>query len=295
MHSAAGVVAEAEAVRGTILLFLDQPDGAVAALERALSLSSQLNQATVARDALLALQWASTMHGDLARAQVAGERGLEVTTLAGDNDAYAVHAANLGLTLFYNGDWVSAEHHLVPAVELARSGSPTLFSGIPPAYLGLLRQAQGDLVAASALYAEAATAPDLRTFAFDAFIDTRLAQIDLVRGSPSAALRRLEPWLASGTGARPHDVVMWCTAAEACLELGQTARGDELADYAVQRAGLAHNATDGIDALRVKARSLAGVGRTAEARSLLDRAAARASDIPYPAAATRVADELARL
>jgi hypothetical protein len=89
--------------------------------------------------------------------------------------------------------------------------------------------------------------------------------------------------------------MMWCTAAEACLELGDAARGDELANHAVRRAELAHNRTDGIDALRIKARSLAGQGQTAEARSLLDRAAARASDIPYPAAAARVADELARL
>jgi tetratricopeptide (TPR) repeat protein/transcriptional regulator with XRE-family HTH domain len=294
-HSAAGVEAEAEAVRGTILVFLDQPQRAVDALERALSLASQLNRATVARDALLALQWASTMQGDLARAQSAGERGLEVTSLAGDNDAYAVHAANLGLTLFYRGDWIGADRHLVQSVELARAGSPTLFSGIPPAYLGLLRQGQGDHVAASALYAEAATAPDLRTFAFDAFLDTRLAQIDLHRGGASAALRRLEPWLTSDTDARPHDVMVWCAAAEACLVLGDTARGDALADRAVQRAELAHNQTDGIDALRIKARSLAGLGRLAEARSLLDRAAVAAAAIPYPAAATRVADELARL
>ena len=84
----------------------------------------------------------------------------------------------------------SADGHLVHSVELARTGAPTLFSGIPPAYLGLLRQAQGDHVAATALYAEAAAAPDLRTFAFDAFIDTRLAQIDLHGGSASTALRR---------------------------------------------------------------------------------------------------------
>lgn len=294
LHSADGIEAEAEAVRGTVLLFLDQPDSAVGALERAISLASKLNHATVARDALLALQWASTIHGDLARAQVVGERGLEVTSLAGDNDAHALHAANLGLTLFYSGDWARANRHLVHSVELARSGSPTLFSGIPPAYLGLLRQAQGDHVQASALYTEAATAPDLRTFAFDAFLDTRLAQIDLLRGSPSTALLRLEPWLTSDTDARPHDVLMWCTAAEACLELGDTARGNELANHAVQRAELAHNHTDGIDAMRIKARSLEGQGRSAEARSLLDRAAARAADIPYPAAATRVADELVR-
>jgi hypothetical protein len=72
-------------------------------------------------------------------------------------------------------------------------------------------------------------------------------------------------------------------------------RGDELADHAVRRAELAHNETDGIDALRIKARSLAGLGRSAEARSLLDHAAVRAADIPYPAAGTRVAEELARL
>jgi hypothetical protein len=63
----------------------------------------------------------------------------------------------------------------------------------------------------------------------------------------------------------------------------------------VRRAELAHHAIDGIDALRIKARSLAGLGRTAEARALLEQAAARSTAIPYPAAAVRVGDELAAL
>jgi tetratricopeptide (TPR) repeat protein/transcriptional regulator with XRE-family HTH domain len=295
LHGITAIEADAEAIRGTVFLFLDRPNDAIAALERAISLAADLNTATGARDALLALQWTYTMRGDLARAQAVGEHGLKVTRLAGDNDAHALHAANLGLTLFYRGDWAAANTNLEHSLELARSRAPTLFSGIPPAYLGLLRRGQGDLEAAESCYREAASAPDLRTFAFDAYIDARLAELDLLRGSPPAALHRLEPWLEIDTRTRPHDVMLLCTAAEACLELGDLARGDELAKRALARAAATRNETDGLDASRLRARSLALQGRQGEARSRLEETLARASGLPHPAAEARLHRELAQL
>ena len=148
--------ADADGVGGTALLFLDRPDEAVSVLERAISLAASVDALTVESGATLGLQWAVTMRGELGRARALGERGLEITRRAGNADMEALHAANLGLTLFYSGEWDQAQSHLERGVELARAGSPTLFSGIPPVYLGVLRAGQGDAAAAIACYDEAA-------------------------------------------------------------------------------------------------------------------------------------------
>ncbi|MFI5429364.1 tetratricopeptide repeat protein [Aeromicrobium sp. UC242_57] len=171
------VEADADAVRGTALLFLDRPDEAVDVLERAISLAAGVDALAIESGATLALQWSVTMRGELDRARSLGERGLAITRRAGNADAESLHAANLGLTLFYSGDWEQAQSHLERSVELARSGSPTLFSGIPPAYLGVLRAGQGDVAGAVACYDDAATAPDLQTFEF----------VQLPRGPPRRA------------------------------------------------------------------------------------------------------------
>jgi tetratricopeptide (TPR) repeat protein/transcriptional regulator with XRE-family HTH domain len=294
-EGAVGAEADAQAVRGTVLLFLDRPDEAVAALEAAIALAEGGGATTGYSDAILALSWARTMHGDLERALALAARGVEITQRSGNTDAEALHRADLGLTRFYRGEWVEAQAELERSVELAHASAPTLFSGIPPAYLGLLRRGQGDVDAAAACYADAATAADLQTFAFDAYVAARLAELDLIRGEPDAALGRLERWLAEESPTRLHDVMLLGIAAEACLDLGHIARGEALADQALRRARATHNEIDGIDAARIKGRSLLLQGRHADARSRLEAALSRAEAVPYPWAGARVQLVLARL
>ncbi|MDQ6526244.1 DUF2791 family P-loop domain-containing protein [Nocardioides sp. LHD-245] len=247
-EGAVAVEADADAVRGTSLLFLDRPDDAVTALERAVELARRVDAVTVESGALLALQWTLTMRGELDRARVLGARGVEVTRRSGDTDAEALHLANVGLTAFYGGDLAGAERHLETSVELARAGSRTLFSGIPPAYLGLLRSAQGDRVAALACFDDAAGAPNLKTFEFAAYIEARRAGLDLADGRPGPALSRLEPWLSVEAPTRIHDVMLQSTAAAACLELGDLDRAHLLVARAVRRAEATRNVIDGGDA-----------------------------------------------
>lgn len=282
------VEADADSVRGTALLFLDRPDEAVDVLERAISLAASVDALTIESGATLALQWSVTMRGELDRARALGERGLSITRRTGNADAESLHAANLGLTLFYSGDWEQAQSHLERSVELARSGSPTLFSGIPPAYLGVLRAGQGDVVAAVACYDDAATAPDLQTFEFVSYLEARRAQLELNDANLSAALARLEPWLGEEAPTRIHDVMLLSTAAEACLALGDVDRGEHLVDRALRRAAATRNQIDGVDAQRVKARCYLLRGRRSEARECLDEALSRASALPYPSARARI-------
>ena len=289
------IEADAEAVRGTVLLFLDEPDEAVTTLQGAVDLAERADVVASQSDALMSLSWASMMRGELAHGQALVARGLQVNRRSGDSDAEALNEAGLGLILFYAGAWAEAETHLERGLELARAGASTLFSGIPPAYLGLLRSGQGDLAAAAAYYNEAAGAADLQTFKFAAYVEARRAELDLRRGEPAAALSRLAAWLEQESPTRIHDVMLLSVAAEACLALGDISRGTELADRALRRASATRNEIDVIDALRVKAGCLLLQERHEAARSCLTEALARARGVPYPAAEARVLHDLARL
>lgn len=287
--------ADADAVGGTALLFLDRPDEAVSVLERAISLAAGVDALTVESGATMGLQWTVTMRGEFGRAEALGSRGLEITRRAGNADMEALHTANLGLTLFYGGDWGRAQQHLERGLELARAGSPTLFSGIPPIYLGVLRAAQGDAAAATECYDAAAEAPDLHTFAFAGYLDARRGELDLRAGDPSMALARLEPWLGVEAPTLIHDVMLLSTAAESCLDLGDVVRGGDLVDQARRRAAATRNAVDGVDADRLRGRCLLLQGRTAEALTCLHETVARAEAISHPAAEARAHRELTRV
>ncbi len=289
------IEADAGGVGGTALLFMDRPDDAISVLERAISLAASADILTVESGATLGLQWTVTMRGELDRARALGERGLAITRRAGNADMEALHSANLGLTLFYRGDWVESQTYLERGVELARAGSPTLFSGIPPVYLGVLRAGQGDAAAAAACYDEAATAPDLQTFAFAGYLEARRAELDLRAEDPSAGLARLEPWLGEEAPTLIHDVMLLSTAAEACLDLGDVERAESLVAQALRRAAATGNEVDGIDARRLEGRCLLLRGRHREARLCLEEALARAATVPYPGAEARIRRELTKL
>lgn len=248
------VEAAAYAAAGTALLFMDQPGEAVSTLERAVSLAASADALTAESEAILALSWTLTMQGELSRGLALGERGLAITRRSGDTDAEALHTADIGLAYFYAGDLDRAQGCLERSVELARAGSPTLYSGIPPAYLGLVLSAKGDLVAARSHYDEAATAPDLSTFAFDAYLDARLAELDLRAGHPESALARLEPWLGAEAPTRIHDVMLLSIAADTCLALDHVAHAEELVDQALRRAAATRNEVDRRGAMRIKGR-----------------------------------------
>lgn len=289
------VEADAGGVGGTARLFLDQPDEAVEVLERAIALAASVDALTVESGASLGLQWHLTMRGEIARARALGDRGIAITRRAGNADLESLHTANLGLTLFYNGEWDQAQRLLEHSVELARAGSPTLFSGIPPVYLGVLKAGQGDGAAARASYDEAATAPDLQTFAFAGYLEARRAELDLADGDPTAALARLQPWVVQEAPTRIHDVMLHLVAAEACLALDDLQRAEEYVARASRRAIATKNELDGIDAQRLRGRCLLLREDRSSAQACLEEALARAVAVPYPAAEARVRAELDRV
>jgi transcriptional regulator with XRE-family HTH domain/tetratricopeptide (TPR) repeat protein len=287
--------ADACAVGGTALLFLDRPDDAVRVLEEGVKLAAGIDDPMLESTAMMGLQWALTMGGELAEALVVGERGLALTRRLDNADMESHFAAGLGHTLYYIGDWDESQQHLEHSLQLARAGSPTLFSVVPPVYLGLLRAGQGDTAAAIACYDEAATAPDLQTFAFPGYLQARRAELDLRDGDAAGALARLEPWLDQESPTKVHDVMLLVAASEACLALGDIDRGERLVERALRRAAATRNVVDGIDALRLQGRVHALRGKSRQARGSLDEALERAVAIHYPAAEQRVRSALVEL
>lgn len=283
--------AEACAVGGTTLFFLDSPEDAVRVLEKGVALAATADAPSLESSSLMGLQWAATMRGDLDRSLELGRHGLELTRRAGNTDQESQHEAGLGHALFYRGEWDAAADHLERAVELARAGSSTLFSGIPPLYLGLLRAAQGDTAAAIASYDEAASAPDLQTFAFAGYLQARRAELDLADDDGVGALARLEPWLEDEAPTKVHDANILVVATTACLALEDLERARELGARAVRRAEAVGNQVDRVDALRLLGRCHRRLGED-DGDRLLQDALALAREIGFPAAEARVRAEL---
>ncbi len=135
-------------------------------------------------------------------------------------------------------------------------------------------------------------APDLQTFAFAGYLEARRSELDLRAGDAATALSRLEPWLAEEAPTRIHDVMLFVAAADACLALGDTERGESLVDRALRRAAVTRNLIDGVDARRLRGRCDRLRGRADEARAVLEEALAVAIAVHYPAAEERVRAEL---
>ncbi len=128
---------------------------------------------------------------------------------------------NLGLTHFYSGDWDQAQ-----AIWSAASSSP---GQDHPRCSRASRRPTSACCRAGAgrcgrrqrvCYDEAATSPDLQTFAFDGYLDARRGSSTCVQ----AILHRRSPGSSRGSHeespTRIHDVMLLSTAAEACLALG---------------------------------------------------------------------------
>ncbi len=291
-----GSLAEAEMMRGTALLWLDAPDIGVEALETAVLLAERSGTFDTLVTALLPLHLAHMVRGEFERSRECGERGMTIAGRTGDTDLLAMHTTNLGLQYFYLGDWREARGHLEHAVGLARSTPLSYFSSLPPAYLGVLRQAEGAWEDASRCFSDAAALaqkasnPEVLRYA-----ESRLAELDVLRGRPAEAITHLGPQPDASDPTWWYAVLLLSVLADAYADMGDAARAEEVADLAVQRARLMHNRVDGVEALRVRAKSLSLQGRQEEATAALDEAISWAHSMPYPYAEAKLSREYGML
>ena len=83
--------------------------------------------------------------------------------------------------------------------------------------------------------------------------------------------------------------------AEAYADVGDAARAEEVVDIAQACARLMHNRVDGLQASRVRAKTLAMLGRRKATTAALDEALSLACSMPYPYAEARLSYEYGML
>jgi tetratricopeptide (TPR) repeat protein len=118
-----------------------------------------------------------------------------------------------------------------------------------------------------------------------------LAELDLVRGQPEAALQRVEPHLR-------HDsllAVLLPVAVRAYVDLGKSDDALRRAEQAVSRARENGELLALTDALWVQGLALTRDGRTDDAKGALEEGLSVARGMPYPYAESRILEAMARV
>ncbi len=134
------------------------------------------------------------VRGEFDRSRECGERGTTIAEKTGDTDLLAMHMSNLGLQLFYLGDWREARGYLERAVGLARSTQLSYFSCLPSAYLGVLCKAEGAQEDATRCFSDAvALAREAGNPEVLGYAESRLLELDVLQGRPAGAIARLGP------------------------------------------------------------------------------------------------------
>jgi predicted ATPase len=283
------LLADAEMVRGTALLWLDAPDEGVKTLEEAVVLAEDSGALDALGTALLFLHLVYMVRGEFDRNREHAERAA-IAKKTGDTDLLSMHTANLGLLLFYLGDWREAQGYLERAVQLGRSTPLSFFSSQPHTYLGMLYKAQGAWEDASRCFSEAvALAREADVKGQLPYAECRLTEMDVLQGRPTEAIARLERRVSEMRW--QYEVVLLSILAEAHADMGDAARAEKVVDLALTRARLMRNRVDGLEASRVRVKILALQGRREEATVALDEALSLARSIPYPYAEAKLSSE----
>jgi tetratricopeptide (TPR) repeat protein/transcriptional regulator with XRE-family HTH domain len=279
-------LADAQMVRGSGLLWFDAHDEGMEVLEEAAALAEGADAPDTLSTVLSFLHWAYVLRGEFDRGREYGERGAAIAHKAGDTDALALHTSTIGLGLYYLGDWQEARTYLERGEQLTRSRPPSFYSAIPLACLGTLRLAEGAWKDATRCLSDASMVREAQSTEFQGYVQTLLAQLDLLRGRPGEALARLEPYARDPTSVR--DAPTLSVLAEAYAEAGDVAKAEEAVDLALRRVDLMRNRVSGVEVSRVRAKILTRRGRAEKAKGVLEDALRAARSMPYPYAEGKI-------
>jgi tetratricopeptide (TPR) repeat protein len=164
------------------------------------------------------------------------------------------------------------------------------------AYPVALCKAQGAWENASRRFSEAAAlareagSPEVLGYA-----EARLLELDVLLGRPAGVIARLGPEPDVSDMTWWYDVLLLSVLAEAYTETGDVAGAEETAERALTRARLMNNRVDGVEALRIRAKSLSMQKRREEATAALEEALSWARSMPYPYAEGKILREYGML
>lgn len=279
----------AESNRFHLLIKLSRMDEALELAEEILRLAEQLGDPDLIVSAHLDLGFNRAAQGAFEIARMHIDRACEVAPSIGKPQILMVAVAVRGWLAFLRGDWATARADLEQAVALGSEGNSWWYETYPLLFLTRLSLAEGDLQAASIAAAQALTLAEqggdvqgLR------WISSAMAEIDILRRRPEAALERLIPWL-DRPGMEESDVTDFLPVlAWAHLAAGQIGQATEVVEQALARAR-AQNAMPVVaEALRVQSLIALRQGDWQGAAACLEEGLALARDMPYPYAEARL-------
>jgi tetratricopeptide (TPR) repeat protein len=304
---APALVARAETIRGTTLLW----SGQLAAAREALRLSVADADAAGALDvlgtALPNLAGAAVVLGDFEECRVAMERAVAVTERLGDEAWAAFCTVGMGAAHFFLGDWKAAGRHIAAAMARLRTiGEPTYATAWGLIWQGALAIGQGRLEEARAAETEAATIAERSNVLYHARVARRLlAAVDLFEGRNREALAGVAPLLPDGwehgeavRQAGFLDVesdLLLANAGWAYQELGDAERAERASSLAVHRMRACEASAYLLEALCARSVVQIEQGRFDAASISLAEALDLARQIGYPWGEARVLELEARL
>ncbi|HEX5547944.1 MAG TPA: tetratricopeptide repeat protein [Ktedonobacterales bacterium] len=241
--------------------------------------------------------------GDFIAALKYYDRALKLAERLGAQSRISAETANLAEVRFYLGDWERARAEVGRAVEIARAAS----SGRAASYFqyanvfrqfAVIHAALGEWDEAIPYLEEAVTLAERLPFP-EAMRNSQrlLAEYDLMRSRPEAALARLEPLVkAVDPEERGMARLLPCLAL-AYDALGQHAEAERLLTEGISRARAQHYRLALVELLTLHGASLTGQHRLegAGAARSLDEALALARSMAYPYAEARALYEQGRL
>jgi tetratricopeptide (TPR) repeat protein len=219
--------------------------------------------------------------GQLEAAVRCAEMALDIAQRLGDPQATAGALAHRGRSAFLVGDWSRARADLEGAMALVRPSSTTQTFLTAAAFLGECYLAAGDWDEATRYLREVimVTERGMPNHGRLRQAQGLLAELDLYHGRPEAARDRLLPLQAA-----ENTFATWLRTqlAWAYVELGELHRALETVARAIAQARAEQHLVRLVDALRVQAMALAGLGQLDQAAAALDEGLALAPALPYP-------------
>jgi DNA-binding SARP family transcriptional activator/class 3 adenylate cyclase len=290
-----GLLAGAEMRRGRGLVDSGRLEEAIEAFEGAIALAERVNDLFVLTASYSFASMAYRRLGQLEKALIAAERGVDCGERRGGLDQLlgGGYGSVVELALLA-GAWTKARtyaEHFLAIVQSHGNRSwlvqPLYWLGAVCFYEGAWEQAARYLEE-SGLVGRGSGKP---TFLPEA--EALLAQMALLDRDSVAALARLQP-LRTRTGWE-RDIEIQIVLAETYLELGRLAEAEDMVNGALRRAMERRLLPRRVDVLRVQGMIVARRGRQAEAQSLLAEAASLAHPMPYPYGEARALFEWGRL
>jgi tetratricopeptide (TPR) repeat protein/transcriptional regulator with XRE-family HTH domain len=267
---------------GRSLMLLNRLEEALPHLETGLRFAERARDLRSRYFILLNLNLACQSRGDLRAARSYNEQALFLAEQMGDSYLLANVLNTHGFNAFLLGEWSLAREAFERSSALFRQAGAPWGTGYPLANLGTYLMVTGQWEAATPYFAEAqAQAERNQSRQLARWIQSMLAERELVLGQPQAALRRLEPLVAAGGLSETGLIFVQTLLAWARLEMGEADEARRLLDAALLEARHQHQQMVLIDMLPVQARLAARGGQWQEAAQALAEAETLARSSGY--------------